>query len=317
MSVPDDRIPTEDAEPRVIAYDEPGINWSRLLISLFIIVVIILIGLLIWSLTRDNHGDSNDNSDITEVELGASIVKCENVAVITSFPYDILKNQDDGDPYYWSVDYAWDTVDEDTWFVAIIEIGHNLDFENPEISGKSWKLEGTQAGVVCFAESLANSPDHDVYQLYVGTQDTPDGWNTEFPEGWTMKTWAYEEAPVQTEAEFRDFPVTVGEKHVIGDSDEWAYGQLWSPDAPGTAQHPLVWPGYTLTVPSNFQGTGWYATGFELDRWNQAVREVESRDSAQVYKAFCGPANETPEDWMSPSEWSELGLFGGWTCQAQ
>lgn len=297
----------------------PRISWGRLLAG---IAVIALIVFAIYLFTSGNLRFGGDNEPAaTNVEpapaLGPGDLQqagCDDVEEIESQSFRVNLNQDVGDPFYWVVVTAFDGMDQDSWFMAVVEPGNSLDFENPLIAGKYWQLEGSQDDVVCFAQTLADESDNDPYLLYVAANNdsAPDNWETDFPEGWEMSTWAFDEAPVGTTAVFREVQFSLGDT-AFGDSDEWGYFQLWDPSHPRNAQgrnvayHFVVWDGYEMTTPSTMQGTGWYATRPEINRWDQAVREVESRDDAVVETYFCGPAADQPDDW-------EDTLPTGWSC---
>jgi hypothetical protein len=236
-----------------------------------------------------------------------------NVYVVTTYDYDVLKNQDEGDSWSWSVTTA--TNPGGNRFVAIIEPGANLDFEAERIIGQSWKLNGTFDEALCFANDVY--ANYQGYRLYVGPNEAPADWNTAFAPGWIMKSWNYEEQALESGGTWLD-PITV-----VHDQSDRTYGmengngyfQLWNP-ATGEVVHLIVSAGFELTIPLHFQGTGWFNEGGDwsmfVARSNQATGEVWERDDhPQINKLFCGPDVDNAHAY--PSGWNNS-LPDGWVC---
>lgn len=236
-----------------------------------------------------------------------------NVYVVTTYDYDVLKNQDEGDSWSWSVTTAVNPAGDR--FVAIVEPGANLDFEAERIVGETWKLNGEPEEALCFANQVYAK--NQGYRLYVGPGTVPTDWSTEFPTGWVMKTWNYEEQALEPGGTWLD-PITVTHDQTdrtYGMETGNGYFQLWNP-ATGEVVHLIVSAGSELTIPLGFQGTGWFNEGGDwsmfVARSNQATGEVWQRDDhPQISKYFCGPALDDAQ--LYPSGW-ESTLPSGWGC---
>lgn len=223
-------------------------------------------------------------------------------------PFDVNSNMDTGDQAGWTVTYAEDNTGAS--FLAIIELGLNLEFESTRIRGKYWLLDGDQTGVVCFAlqkAAIIGCP----YLLYVGKQTPPPGWNTAYPRGWKMFTnQPFKEPKAVDNGVWSDsVNRSIKENRPIGDAEGVIYGQFWDGSDAKHVIHTIVAPGYSLTF-TGYQGTSWKVIGGDPQaRFNQMTREVEERDDhPDVKKVYCGP--KIPQGW-------DKALPSGWTCKVR
>lgn len=234
-------------------------------------------------------------------------VTCDlTVNVVAETPIiDIEENMDTGDQEAWVVTFARDETG--SRFVAVINPGKNLDFESTLINGKYWLVVGTKEDVACFAKNKASEVGGEVYLMYVGDDAAPDEFSKDFAPGWKMKVnEPFTEVKVSAEGEWSDpFMRELSDEDPIGETDNWTIGQMWDGSNSSIVYHFLTGPNYQLTF-THMQGTWWWTTVQELERFQQMTREVLERDDPVVIEVFCG--EEAPAgDWDA--------LPSGWICQ--
>lgn len=229
------------------------------------------------------------------------------VKVISNFKFEVKNNQDDGDPYNWTVVTAWDGENQDSRFIAVIEPMFSLDFESELIQGRSIKVEGKQKDVICYAESL----DIEGYQLYVGDLKTPPGWSKDFPESWEMHTWVYSEKPISPSGDWKPIKVSLADNtHSFTATDGYMYLQLWDGYNADLGWDIIIAPGWTLTTPP-LQGSGGTFINTSnikmvIARYKQSSFEREQRDQLDLTRFYCGPDDLQPEGWSKdlPDNWN-------------
>jgi len=225
----------------------------------------------------------------------------------------IVKNMDVGDSRLWSIVQAWDTVNVNSTFMAMIEPMGNLDFENARIAGTYWFFTGSADAIQCRANEMWVEHGGLPYRLYVGAIP-PANWSTEFPSGWTMKTWKYQNPAIEVAGSVWSTITALNSdaNHNYGNANGFGYGQLWDGSEAGVVYHFVTFPGWEITTPK-YQGTVWIIGGVNSDagksllqsRFNQMTEEVISRDDQpMVYKFTCG--EDTLYGWTTllPDDWS-------------
>lgn len=239
-----------------------------------------------------------------------AVPTCTSSATVKSeTPFDVNSNMDTGDGAGWVVTYGYD--DTGSRFVAIIEIGWNLDFESTRIRGKYWLLDGDVVSVTCFAKNIAATAGVSNF-LYVGSDDAPVGFAKEVVRGWKMTmTQPFTEVKVDTGAAAWSDSMNRNKKDTaaMGDQTGVIYAQLWDGVDSSKVLHLIVAMGYEVKF-TGLQGTLWKVTGGDAvsvqDRFDQMSREVELRDDQPVViKLYCG--SSTPTGWSAS-------LPNGWSC---
>lgn len=229
----------------------------------------------------------------------------------------ILTNMDVGDSRLWSVVQAWDTVNVNSTFMAVIEPGMNLDFENDRIAGTYWFFTGTAEAVQCRADEMWTEAGASAYKLYVGSAyATPADWQTSFPASWTMKVWQYEDPAIEVEgAVWKPVTALRTDSHAYGEDDVFVYGQLWNGTNASVVYHFVILPGWQMSTPK-YQGTVWTIAGVNTaagkvllqDRFDQMTAEVVARDDRPTVKMYyCG--SDAPEGGWTTT------LPAGWKCE--
>ncbi len=239
--------------------------------------------------------------------------------VIRQWEFDIQVDQADGDPFSWWVSTAWDGVNAQTRFVALGETMFAIDYQKSHIVGTSYRIEAADlAAATCAANEIALKIGGSPYKFFVGTAQPLTGWSNIPPTGWKMRITQYQEEAIDPGGSYSEvqFKVTAPRSYTVN-SGAWFYVQLWNPTIKNKATHVVLAPGWKLTFPMGYQGTGWlWVAGDDGDlaeffkRSAQASNEVFLRDKKPVItKLWCGPKGEGPESW-------EPTMPDGWSCTA-
>lgn len=228
--------------------------------------------------------------------------KCNGAKIIRQFDYKVDVDEGDGDSNFYWANVASDGNITKPAFLVLGDPGLSIDFEHPHIAGTTYRFDATTlADAACLANTLADTKNFTV-KIYVGPGKTPEGFTKDFVSGWEMRVSEYTAKSIEPGGKWRDIPVARDAKRTYtADAGEYLYFQLWNPDQKDHATHVIVAPGKTLTVPMNFQGTGWGNTGGELTLLIQLfaknTADVFLRDKGPVIdKLFCGPSGG-PMSW--------------------
>lgn len=233
-------------------------------------------------------------------------------------------NLDNGDSHSWSVTIINpDLPSSDTTLVIVTEPMWSFDIEYPVMYFTSTHFDGTQAEVLCSAGKMADNSGE--LFVYVGSDILP-GWQSLDSTGWweEMTTWQFEAEAIDAGVVIQHFIVGQDVSRIVDATDVvLAHGQFWLPGYPGKVVHPQVASGFTLTLPSGWQGTWWSYSAPNADIQSRIIEataeEVVIRDEiGTVVLLFCGPADSVPTTSfdLNGSTVTWVTNLDGWTCTA-
>jgi len=200
----------------------------------------------------------------------------------------VLVDLNDGDPF----DYSLTIVNPDVpsgnkTLVVLTDPMFMFDVVYPVMYFTSYRLGGTFDQALCSAQKLAG--ENALAYIYVGKEDTPEGWSTIATEGWWTELVAkqYSEQPITPGGTWAAFQVEANNKsNTISAKTQLVYGQMWDPNKPGIVVHFQIEKGYEFTIPAGWQGTYWTVVDADpvlvQDRLVQASKEVVERDELNL-----------------------------------
>lgn len=228
----------------------------------------------------------------------------------TSMAFTVVSNMDVGDGSLISLTLAQDATG--AAFVALIEPGYNLDFESAMISGKFIQTKADLITAVCAGNEMATNAGN-VYRLYVGNANTPEGWSKDFPSGWKMSITAYDNVQIDVPGAVW-IPTNVAltdASHIYGNANDWTYVQLWDGNDSTKPLHIIIEPGATIAT-KPLQGTAWVITNVNdsnvalaIARFLQMTDEVLHRDDRPTITTIYVGAQTPPTGWETtlPADW--------------
>ena len=218
--------------------------------------------------------------------------------------------------------------------IVVTDPGFAMDIIYQSMIFSSYKLEGSQAEVLCFVAQLPEAKD--AVKVYIGNE-IPNGYTSvEKAKGWwdslTTRTYSTDEEDLDAGKAIPSFipaGATKEMRTISPTGNEADYGQFWITTQPGQVVHYVVLSGYKFTIMAGYEGTNFHYATVAANFFDNVIQKtgyvVEQDHVWGVKLVLCGPATAT-DTILNSAYTTDAGLtvpvhaewqtsLSGWACE--